>query len=146
MLEDNQQMSLSHLIKFNVCGYEQLLLNYCNIIYVVERWYWEISQDSVHYHVLLLVWSMSNNAKCNKRVMFPRYHRSTVAIRYYSVLEVIISSSSGLTEKGLISFRSDSCHFRNRTIIIATNTFTIKRGTALNQTLIVGFSNNESWP
>ena len=57
---------------------------YYILIAIVERRYREISR--VHCRVLLRVRSTSNNAKGNERVVFPRYRRSTMAIRYLSYI------------------------------------------------------------
>ena len=64
--------------------YVQIDLLYYILIAIVERRYREISR--VHCRVLLRVRSTSNNAKGNERVVFPRYRRSTMAIRYLSYI------------------------------------------------------------
>ena len=71
---------------------------YYYLIAIVERQYREISR--VHCRVLLRVRSTSNNAQGNERVMFPRYRRSTMVIRYLSYIKKYWSFKSSSNTKG----------------------------------------------
>ena len=91
------QLALAqHIPHVGTC--DQQYREYYYLIAIVERRYREISR--VHCRVLLRVRSTSNNARGNERVMFPRYRRSTMVIRYLSYIKKYWSFKSSSNTKG----------------------------------------------